>query len=42
MMILSDKEFSETPLSVHGKILFYINDVEGFCDIVDLLPCVKK
>ena len=42
MMEMSDKEFFETPLSVHEKVLNYMNDVEGFCDKIDLLPCVKK
>lgn len=42
MTELTNKELAATPMSVHEKFLNYGFDVEGYCDKVELLPCVEK
>lgn len=42
MMMLTNKELSETPMSVHEKFLNYGFDVEGWMNKVEQLPCVEK
>ncbi len=38
----NDRELQQIPMTAHEKILVYVNEVEGYAEKVEALPCVQK
>ncbi len=38
----NDREMQQIPMTAHEKILVYVNEVEGYAEKVEALPCVQK